>query len=185
VPPDDGPPRAAAADDAADDAAADAAAADAACVMDGLRRLVRALRTAAQAAQRERGVSGAQLYVLRQLAVGPPLSLREVAERTLTAQSSVSEVVARLVERGLVRSDPDARDRRRRALTLTDAGRAALGTAPETVQEQLVRALRALPAARRRELARGMDAWLAAAGVDEVEPTMLFEDGEMPGPRPT
>src|SRR4051812_42336870 len=68
-------------------------------VLDDLRRIVRTLRTASRAAEVELGVSGAQLFVLKTLAVSPGIALNE---RTRTHQSTVSVVVKRLVAAGFV-----------------------------------------------------------------------------------
>ncbi|HEX3158563.1 MAG TPA: MarR family transcriptional regulator, partial [Gemmatimonadaceae bacterium] len=92
--------------------------------MTALRRLVRTLRLSASAIERDIGVSGAQLFVLRQLQQRPAASLNELAERTLTHQSSVSTVVRRLAERGLVARSPAADDARRLEIALTAQGAA-------------------------------------------------------------
>src|SRR2546423_5112313 len=97
---------------------------DAQHVFDSLRRLVRFLRLGAREAEEATGVSSAQLFVLHQLAGAPAASLAELAERTLTDQSSVSTVVARLVAHGLVARRKGTGDRRRVELALTARGRA-------------------------------------------------------------
>src|SRR3954465_9301852 len=76
--------------------------AETALALDEVRRLVQALRQSTVQAERETGLSGAQLFVLQQLAQTPAQSLNDLAERTHTHQSSVSVVVTRLVGRGLV-----------------------------------------------------------------------------------
>src|SRR6478672_9755222 len=86
---------------------------DAARAMDSLRRVVHALRVATRASERAFGLSAAQLFVLRQLSVEPGQSLRDLAQRTRTTQSSISEVVARLVQRGFVTRESSKEDRRR------------------------------------------------------------------------
>lgn len=87
-------------------------------VMNALRRLVRALRTSGAAASGEMGMSVAQLFALRIIGRQPGLSMGDVAAATLTTPSAVSEVVPRLVARGLVRREPDAEDHRRVLCTL-------------------------------------------------------------------
>ena len=49
--------------------------------------------------------------------------LKDLTERLLVSQPSVSRLVDRLVERGLVEKCQDAQDRRGAVVTLTDAGR--------------------------------------------------------------
>ena len=156
---------------------------DAARIMDGVRRLVRELRVAARAAESERGVTTAQLFVLRQLQAHAGQSLSDVAGQTRTTQSSVSEVVARLIRRGLVERHPSAIDRRRAELSLTSRGRAIIADAPETIQERLVGGLNRLDDLQRRALADAMDAWLRASGVSEVRPPMFFEPERARKPR--
>lgn len=153
---------------------------DAARTMDALRRLVRALSTAARGpdgADGGRGpaLSGAQRFVLRQVAAAPGLSVGELARRTFARQSTVSEVVARLVAQGLITRRASERDARQAELTLTARGQRQAERAGQTVQERLVAGLGALPAARRRALAAGLEAWIAAAGLADVPPTMFFE----------
>ncbi|HEY0778031.1 MAG TPA: MarR family winged helix-turn-helix transcriptional regulator [Gemmatirosa sp.] len=120
-------------------------------------------------------MSAAQLFVLRTVAAEPGIAVGELAARTHTRQSTVSEVVARLADRGLVERRADAADARRRTLHLTAAARALVRTARRTVPERLVTALDALPPAERAALARGLERWVTAAGLDVVEPTMFFE----------
>ena len=95
-------------------------------VVDSVRRIVRALRESSREAERKVGISGAQLFVLQQLAGGPAQSVSDLAERTLTHQSSVSVVVQRLVSVGLVARRPSRSDRRRTELRLTSRGRHVL-----------------------------------------------------------
>jgi len=107
----------------------------AARAMDSLRRIVHSLRVATRASERSFGLSAAQHFVLRQLALEPGQSLIDLARRTRTTQSSVSEVVSRLVKRELVSRRTSDTDRRRTELSLTPAGDAVLRRSPETVQE--------------------------------------------------
>ncbi|HSQ32803.1 MAG TPA: MarR family transcriptional regulator [Gemmatimonadaceae bacterium] len=150
--------------------------ADAAGVaMDAVRRIVRALRTAHVESRAIRGASMAQLFVLREIDKAGVITIGELAARTATAQSSVSAVVARLASRGLIVRGTSPEDRRRAAISLSEDGRGALASAPETVQERLIAAFRQLPVDRQRTIADGMDEWIAAAGFGHVAATMFFE----------
>ncbi len=144
-------------------------------IMDGLRRIVRQLRVAAHSSETEFGVSAAQLFVLRQLLAHPRQSLGDLAERTRTSPSSVSEVAARLVGRNLIARTASATDRRRAELALTVQGLAVATRAPLTIQERLLAGLEHLDDRQRRALAAGMDAWLFSAGLADVPPSMFFE----------
>ncbi len=145
-------------------------------VMNALRRLVRALRLSARAAEKTVGISGAQLFVLQELAAAPVDSLGALAARTHTDQSSVSVVVRRLVEHGLVARRHAVTDARRVELALTASGRAVLRRAPEPVQKRLLAALARLSPPRRRVLARTLTEIAEAAVPDGERPGMFEED---------
>jgi DNA-binding MarR family transcriptional regulator len=145
-------------------------------ILDSIRRLVRMLRVSDRQAQAELGVSGAQLFVLTELGKTPALSLNDLAARTLTDQSSVSVVVTRLVEAGLVTRDRDERDARRLVLHLTRSGRALLQHAPPVAQERLLAVFDRLPDAERKRFADTFAEIVDNIGVDDGPAPMLFED---------
>jgi DNA-binding MarR family transcriptional regulator len=145
-------------------------------ILDAVRRLVRQLRLSDREAQQRVGLSAAQLFVLHELGKTPAISLGELAERTYTDQSSVSTVVARLVDAGLVQRDRAGEDARRLELSLTRAGRTALQKAPPIAQERILNAVEELPAAERKRFADTFARILDALGADSGRPPMLFED---------
>lgn len=143
--------------------------------MDAVRAVVRALRINTRAIELEIGISLAQLFVLQQVAHRPATSLNDLAERTATHQSSVSVVVRRLVDRGLVTRRAAADDKRRVQITLTAAGEKLLVDAPETIQVRLVTALETLSGGDRTQLAALLSKWLDAAGISYASPPMMGE----------
>lgn len=144
--------------------------------MDALRRVVRVLRVSSTSVEKAHGVSGAQLFVLAELAAFGTFSIAELAARTATDPSSVSVVVARLVERGFVvrRISPD--DARRAEVEITPAGRALLRKAPPPIQAKLFATLADLPEAELSALASGLGRVVAAIGAGEGAAPMFFED---------
>jgi DNA-binding MarR family transcriptional regulator len=149
---------------------------DIANVMDAVRTIVRALRISARGVEQEIGISGAQLFVLQQLAQEPAGSINELAERTHTHQSSVSVVVTRLVEQGLVHRKPHRDDARRTTIELSARGKKMLAKSPETAQARLVDGLQKLPREQLHSIAEGLQAWLAASGLAGESPQFFFEE---------
>lgn len=145
-------------------------------IMDALRRIVRDLRLCAREAERTAGVSGAQLFVLQTLAESHASSLNDLADRTLTDQSSVSVVVRRLVERKLITRKPSSVDARRIELSLTPAGRRLLARCPEPTQAKLVQSLARLSPSEIDVLTRGLLALVREMGIENAEPRMFFEE---------
>ena len=144
-------------------------------VVDSLRRITQAIRLSSSVVQDRLGITGAQLFVLQHLAELPGASLRDLAERTLTDQSSVSVVVSRLVDAGHVVRKISARDARRTELTLTATGRALLRRAPELAQTRLMATLRAVPPARLRVTAGVLGRVARALDTRSGPAQMFFE----------
>lgn len=140
-----------------------------------LRRLVHGIRIASHAVERTWGITGAQLFVLRELSLEAGVSIRRLSERTMTDPSSVSVIIARLVERGLVTNVRDAADRRRRVLSLTKKGNQLLSRAPAPYQGRLIAALRELPPSRLAQLAATLSSVSDALGISHVGTPMFFE----------
>lgn len=140
---------------------------DVGIILDTLRSIVRELRLASREAEQRVGVHGAQLHALRRLADSPATSLTELADRTHTDISSVSVVVSRLVEQGLVARKSADDDRRRLSLGLTARGRALLRRAPETGTSRLLRAAANLTDREVHALATGLSKLVA--GMDRTD----------------
>ena len=144
--------------------------------MNAIRSVVRALRINTRSIELKMGISLAQLFVLQQLSEKSAASLNELADRTATHQSSVSVVVRRLVDRGYVSRTASASDKRRIEIAVTPSGLALLGGAPETIQTQLMAALRTMGESEQVALAELLERWLHLANIDIASPPMLGEE---------
>ena len=145
-------------------------------MLDGIRHIVQALRESSRLAERHVGLSGAQLFVLQQLADVKTASVGELARRTHTHQSSVSVVVTKLVAQGLVSRKRSGEDARSVVLSLSAAGRRLAARGPDVAQERLIRAIEALSAARRTALASTLTELARAIGQTDRAPVMFFEE---------
>lgn len=145
-------------------------------ILDDLRRIVQVLRESSRATERKLGVSGAQLFVLKALSGSRAISLNDLAARTYTHQSTVSVVVKRLVDRGLVSRVTSPLDARRVELELTRRGRALLARAPRATQGRLIEGLEKLPRKERQALATALHHWVEAMQLDSEAPAMFFEE---------
>ena len=150
--------------------------ADLTASLDSIRRIFRVLRLSTGRAERELGIGSAQLFVLQQLAAAPARSINELAERTYTHQSSVSVVVRRLVEQGLVTRRPGADDGRRRELSLTSAGRRLVARAPVPAQVRLIEGLGTLRPGELATLRRLLGRVVRGMGAADEPATMLFTE---------
>jgi len=156
---------------------------DVARALNALRRMVRGLRSAAEAVERDLRISAAQLFVLSELAQVPGQSVKDLAAVTMTTHSTVSQVVAQLISKRLVVRTADAFDGRRSVLRVSRKGTQLLRKAPRAIQEDLLDGFATLRPAERRGLANGLERWLAASGLSGVPSTMLFDKPLLTGTR--
>lgn len=144
-------------------------------ILDEFRVLVGALASASRTAEIKLGITGAQHFVLQKLHEGGEMSVNELAERTHTHQSTVSTVVTKLVEKGLVLRRRSGTDARVQLLTLTPKGKEKLRKPSDTIQDRLIRSLEALTATERKQLSRLLSEVLQGAGLGESRPGLFFE----------
>jgi DNA-binding MarR family transcriptional regulator len=152
--------------------------------LDALRQIVRALRLSSTKAEKTRGVSGAQLFVLQILAERPASSIADLASRTVTDASSVSVVVKRLVERGLVARRLSKMDSRRAELALTRKGSALICSAPQVAQTKLIDAFAMLSPSTRRSLSHGLAELVSKMGNASEPAELFFENDDEEASRP-
>jgi len=87
------------------------------------------------------GVSGSQLWVLREVGAAPGIGVSVLAGKLSIHQSTCSQLVESLVTRGLVNKARLGDDQRRVGLTLTKAGTKILASAPGPAEGLLPTAL--------------------------------------------
>lgn len=145
-------------------------------VMDCIRHIFKALRVSSSQFEKELGLSVAQIFVLKKLRDEPGLSINDLAARTTTHQSSVSVVVKKLEEQGLVSRTVSTEDSRRVIVSLTEAGVQRLGTIPRTIQEEMIDTLEAMHPEKTSSLAKLMREFCQQAKIIESEPPPMFEE---------
>jgi DNA-binding MarR family transcriptional regulator len=145
-------------------------------ILNGFRVLVHALHVSSRNAEERVGLTGAQLFVLQKLEEADSLTVGELATRTHTHQSTVSVVVTKLVEKGLVSRVRSAQDARVQVLSITKQGSAKLGKAPESIQDRLIASIAKLSRNDRTALSALLARILSGADLAEVKPELFLEN---------
>lgn len=148
---------------------------DSQAVINSIRQIVHALQLGSCEAQKEVGLSGAQLFVLQTLAESSAMSVNDLAARSYTHQSSVSAVVSRLVDAKLVRRLRSPDDARRVELTVTPAGRRVLKSNIVMPQHRLFAALERFPKAKLAELRSSLEQVVSLSKMDSKISPMFLE----------
>lgn len=91
------------------------------------------------------GVTGSQLWILQEVAQNPDIGVSILAERLSIHQSTCSQLVEKLVSRGLINKERSKEDQRRVGLCLTAEAAKILKNAPGPAEGILPEALQALP----------------------------------------
>jgi len=145
-------------------------------ILDSIRRIVRALRVASRRAEARFGLSGAQLFVLQALKDGSSLTINELGERTCTHQSSVSIVVTKLADAGLISRTRSREDARRKEVKITPKGKRLLKMRIELGQPRLLAGIGKLPRREQRQLSVLLRKLVKESGFSDSPVSMFFEE---------
>ncbi|HYE99487.1 MAG TPA: MarR family transcriptional regulator [Planctomycetota bacterium] len=126
-------------------------------VVQTVHRIFKVVDTFSRQALREFGVSGPQIWALRTIDASSGITIGNLAGKMYLHISTVSGILDRLEERGLVERQRSTEDRRVTLLQVTARGRAVLARAPEPPRSLILRGLRTLPAAELRRLRQSLD----------------------------
>jgi DNA-binding MarR family transcriptional regulator len=144
---------------------------DAHSVLNSFRSIVKSLRLADRAGLKEHGLGASQVYILHELKNESPLSINDLAARMATDQSTVSVVVAKLIQKGFVSSARAETDARRLELALTAKGRTVTKRLPPPIQHSIVEGVQQLSAARAKALAEALRDIVSSLGIEDEPAT--------------
>lgn len=150
--------------------------ADTTAIVQGLRRIVKALQTYSQEVRSGYGLTGPQLWAMKTLQRNGRMPVGQLADALVVNQSSVSTLVDRLVRRGLVRRIRGQTDRRFVEIALTPRGRTLVADAPEAAQGRLLHALGGMGAPGVRRIRRAVDELVKAMEAADVKVRFFFSD---------
>jgi len=145
-------------------------------IVQGLRRIVKALQTYSQEVRSAYGLTGPQLWALKTLAAHGPLSMGRLAAALAVHQSSSSLLVNRLEGRGLVRRLRGEGDQRIVNMELTSRGAALAADAPEAAQGRLLHALEAMSAREVHDIRSAVDSLVQAMEATDLRARFFFAE---------
>lgn len=140
---------------------------DAAQVLRQFRIVFNAVRHHFRRVENASGLGGAQIWALGLVAASPGLRVNALAAAMDIHQSTASNLLRGLTERGLLRAEREAADRRSVKLHLTATGQAALDRAPGPHAGVLPDALAQLDPATLAHLSAGLEQLIATLQADE------------------
>jgi DNA-binding MarR family transcriptional regulator len=149
---------------------------DTAHIVQGLRRIVKAIQTYSQDVRSAYGLTGPQLWALKTLRREGTMTVGRLAAALAVHQSSISILLDRLEKRGLVRRTRARPDRRVVQVELTSRGATMAADAPEAAQGRLLHALGSMSAEQLRRTRRVVDQLVAAMEAGDLNARFFFSD---------
>lgn len=149
---------------------------DTAQIVQGLRRMVKALQTYSQDVRSAYGLTGPQLWALKTLQREGRMTVGRLAAALAVHQSSISILLDRLEKRGLVRRIRSQPDRRVVQVELTKRGAVMATDAPDAAQGQLLHALATMPAEQLRRTRRVVEQLVGAMEAGDMNARFFFSE---------
>lgn len=124
----------------------------------------------------ETGLSHAQISVLFQLGHCESCGISEIGESLGISNAAASQLVERLVQRGLIWREEDAHDRRFKRILLTEQGRAILEKSIRYWQQWVASLTAALNTEEQRMIIQALTLLSTAARQLEISPAVARLD---------
>lgn len=141
-----------------------------------LRRISHAIELWSRELQRRFGLTAPQLAVLRQVAEGVNLSPTTIGEALHLSQPTVTGILQRLEDAGLVSREKSSVDRRSVIAAVTEEGRAMLAKAPPLLRDRFREQMEHLPDYRQSEILSSLQLVAHMLQAPEIEPSPFFGD---------
>ncbi len=149
---------------------------DGTLIVQGLRRVVKALHAFSQDVYRQYGLTAPQLWALKTLQREGRLSAGQLAQSLAVHQSSVSILLDRLEKRGLVHRLRSRGDGRFVLIELTKRGLALSAMAPEPAQGRLLHGLQAMSRAEVSQIRQAVERLVEVMEAGDTTARFFFSD---------
>lgn len=107
-------------------------------VMIALRKIIQALDLNSRQLVKRVGLTGPQLVILQEIAHMGEANMGKIAQAVSLSQATVTGILKRMEERGLLVRQRSQHDKRQVLVSITDNGKTVLAKAPPLMQETFV-----------------------------------------------
>ena len=144
-------------------------------VLIALRRILRVAEVDSRRVARLTGLSTSQLLVLRFIEREPGAAVGRIAEALMLRQATVTALLDRIEERGLVRRHRKASDRRMVEVHLAEEGRCLLDGTPKLLQHRFVERRGALETWEQTGILAALQRVGAMLDADQLDASPILE----------
>jgi DNA-binding MarR family transcriptional regulator len=148
-------------------------------VLSTLRRIIRAIDLHEKELSRSSGLTLPQLLTLQTLQAEPLISTGVLAQRMNLAQATVTSILDRLENKGLVGRIRGTDDKRKVWVQLTEEGRARLLQAPNTLQGRFLGGFEELREWEQSMLIGSLELVATLLEAPEADTAPMLDGGEL------
>ncbi len=147
-------------------------------VIVAIRRLIRAVDLHSRSLVGSHGLTGPQALILKAVH-GGSLTAGELATEVSLSQGTVTDILNRLEQRGLITRLRDTQDRRRVRVQATDAGLALLEQSPPLLQERFAQRFNDLQEWEQTQLLASLQRIAAMMDAEDIDAAPVLSSGSM------
>jgi len=147
-------------------------------VIAALRRVIRAVDLHSRTLVESHGLTGPQALILKALQ-GGSISAGELATRVSLSQGTVTDILNRIEQRGLVKRLRGTQDRRRVLVVATDAGLALLEQSPPLLQECFAQRFNNLQDWEQTQLLASLQRIAAMMDAEDIDAAPVLSSGSV------
>jgi DNA-binding MarR family transcriptional regulator len=140
-----------------------------------LRKVIRAIDLHSKHLSKTSGLTSPQLLIMLEIEKVAGVNSSQVAKSVNLSPATVTNILDRLANKGLVSRVRDTQDKRKVGLYLTDDGKAILLKAPQALQEHFIDKFSNLAQWEQSQLLSSMERLSAMMNADQIDAAPLLE----------
>ena len=149
-----------------------------------LRKIMRAADLHSQKLMKESGLTAPQLLVMQAIEREGAPSTSTLARQISVSQATMTRIIDRLERAGLVGRQKSSKDKRVVNISLTEAGRTKLESAPEPLQAGFLREFRKLEGWEQQMLMSSLSRIATMMDAQDIDAAPILQTGAIVEPPP-
>ena len=144
-----------------------------------LRRILRATELFGRELAQSAGLTAVQFRVLQVIAETGRCTAKDISTRMRVSQATVTNLVDKLVARGMVVREKSQTDRRQTNIFVTDAGRRTIAEAPDPLQQRYVKKFAQLDDWEQAMIVAALERVAGMLDADEIDAAAVLDIGDI------
>jgi len=144
-----------------------------------LRQVIRAIDIHSKKLSKQSGLTGPQLMVMRKISQLDGPMAKQVAQEINLSPATITSIIDRLENRGLVKRQRSQLDKRKVELYLSEAGELLLQDAPEPLQEHFIKRYQALKTWEQTQLLCSVERIALMMDAEELDAAPVLMVGQI------